>query len=199
MRRFNTEGPIRPEDHYHIPPLDRVNLDEILQLILDKRYFVLYAPRQTGKTSALIALRDLLNRGEQGDFRCVHTNVEVGQAGREDTGRAIRAILSRLASRARLLGDEFLHNAWSDILAESGPDDALSEALTRWCMADPKPLVLLLDEIDALVGDTLLSVLRQLRSGYEQRPKHGRKRKPGYAWMRLCCPIMRFPRCGLRR
>ena len=37
-------------------------------------------------------------------------------------------------------------------------------------MASPKPLVLLIDEIDALVGDSLLSVLRQLRTGYEQRP-----------------------------
>ena len=37
-------------------------------------------------------------------------------------------------------------------------------------MAERKPLVLLIDEIDTLVGDTLLSVLRQLRSGYDQRP-----------------------------
>ena len=33
-----------------------------------------------------------------------------------------------------------------------------------------KPLVLLIDEIDALIGDTLVSVLRQLRSGYDTRP-----------------------------
>ena len=38
-------------------------------------------------------------------------------------------------------------------------------------MANPTPLVLLVDEIDSLVGDTLLSVLRQLRAGYEQRPE----------------------------
>ena len=38
-------------------------------------------------------------------------------------------------------------------------------------MADPKPLVLLIDEIDSLVGDTLLSVLRQLRASYKQRPE----------------------------
>jgi hypothetical protein len=30
--------------------------------------------------------------------------------------------------------------------------------------------VLLLDEVDALVGDTLISLLRQLRAGYPQRP-----------------------------
>ncbi|MDD9985098.1 MAG: hypothetical protein OXQ31_02360 [Spirochaetaceae bacterium] len=43
-------------------------------------------------------------------------------------------------------------------------------ALSRWAAADRTPLVLLIDEIDALVGDTLLAVLRQLRAGYDQRP-----------------------------
>ena len=42
--------------------------------------------------------------------------------------------------------------------------------LSRWAAADPRPLVLLLDEIDTLIGDTLVSVLRQLRAGYDQRP-----------------------------
>ena len=42
--------------------------------------------------------------------------------------------------------------------------------MTRWCEADPTPLVLLVDEIDSLIGDTLISVLRQLRAGYDQRP-----------------------------
>ncbi len=170
MRFFNTSGPVVAEDHYCIPPLERVNLDEIRRLIGNKRYFVMHAPRQTGKTSTLLALRDLLNSGAEGVFRCVYVNVESAQTAREDVGRAMRAILSRLASRARLLGDEFLHDIWPDILATSGPDDALGEALTRWSTADPKPLVLLIDEIDALMGDTLISVLRQLRAGYDQRP-----------------------------
>lgn len=34
-----------------------------------------------------------------------------------------------------------------------------------------KPLILLIDEIDALVGDTLISVLRQLCAGYYKRPE----------------------------
>ena len=42
--------------------------------------------------------------------------------------------------------------------------------LSRWAETDPRPLVLLLDEIDTLIGDTLVSVLRQLRAGYDQRP-----------------------------
>ena len=170
MRRFNTEGPVRPDKHYAIPPLERVDVDEILDMIRDERYFVLHAPRQTGKTSALIALRDLLNRGEAGDFRCVYVNVEAAQAMREHVEGAMRVIMGELASRARLQGDGFLYDVWPDILATFGTG-ALKEALTRWSMADPTPLVLLVDEIDSLVGDTLLSVLRQLRAGYEQRPE----------------------------
>ena len=60
MRFFNTEGPIRPEDHYSLPPLHRWNLDEVLGLIDQKKYFLLHAPRQTGKTSCLLALMDHL-------------------------------------------------------------------------------------------------------------------------------------------
>ena len=171
MRFFNTEGPVRAEDHYAIPPLKRGNVGEILQLIRDKRYFVLHAPRQTGKTSALIALRDLLNSGAAGDFRCVDVNVEVGQVARDDVREGVRAILSSLASSARLLGDDFPKRTWPGVFEQSGPNDALKELLIEWCLANPTPLVLLVDEIDSLVGDTLLSVLRQLRAGYQQRPK----------------------------
>ena len=170
MRFFNTEGPVVAAKHYCIPPLSRMNRVDILGLIEAERYLVLHAPRQTGKSSALLALRDLLNSGEAGDFRCVYANVEPAQAARENVSDAMRAILSQLASRARSSGDRFLDECWPDILAKSGPHGALGEALTRWCEADQTPLVLLIDEIDALIGDTLISVLRQLRAGYDQRP-----------------------------
>ena len=171
MRFFNTEGPVRPDKHYAIRPLDRVNVGEFLALIRAERYFVLHAPRQTGKTSALIALRDLLNSGEVGNFRCVDVNVEVGQVARDDVARGIRAILGILAENARGLGDDYPGGVWQDVLASIGPESALNVLLARWCRANPVPLVLLVDEIDSLVGDTLLSVLRQLRAGYEQRPE----------------------------
>ena len=171
MRFFNTEGPVRPDDHYAIAPLDRMDVDELLILIRTNRYFVLHAPRQTGKTSTLIALRDLLNSGSAGNFRCVHIDSEVAQVARDDTEGGIHAILSMMASQALLLGDDYLEDVWPDMLAKAGPHDALRGVLMHWCLADPTPLVLLVDEIDSLVGDTLLSVLRQLRAGYTHRPE----------------------------
>ena len=171
MRSFNTTGPVRPEKHYCVPPLSRLDLDDVLALVRDEKYFVLHAPRQTGKTSVLLTLRDLLNGDAEGAYRCVYVNVEAGQAGREDTERAMRAILGQLASHAQeTLQDDFVDDIWLGILERFGPDGAFYEVLRRWARADPAPLVLLIDEIDALVGDTLLSVLRQLRSGYHLHP-----------------------------
>ena len=168
MRFFNTTGPVDPEDHYCIPPLERFDLDEVLGLVRMKKYFVLHAPRQTGKTSSLLALCDLLN--EQG-YACVYTTAETARTARDDVEQAMRTVLAGLGSRARMtLGDELLAKEWSGILAEFGPNEALREALTRWAEASSKPLVLLIDEIDTLQGDPLLSALQQLRAGYPMRP-----------------------------
>ncbi|MDE0220967.1 MAG: hypothetical protein OXJ90_16995 [Spirochaetaceae bacterium] len=171
MRKFNTAGPIDTQDHYHIPPLERIDLDQVLDLVADKKYFVLHAPRQTGKTSALLALRDLLNSGEHGSWRCVYANVEAGQAARENVGEAMRAMLSEFALRASLtLGDDSLEDIGRAAMDSAGPLGALGLTLSRWAAADRAPLVLMIDEIDSLVGDTLLSVLRQVRAGYDRRP-----------------------------
>ena len=170
MRFFNTAGPIKTDLHYHVPLLSRLDSDDVLLLIRQEKYFVLHAPRQTGKTSALFALKDALNAS--GEFRCVYANIEAAQTAREDVARAMRAILTELQlAAADSLGDEARTARWPGVLEEVGPDGALRVVLARWAAADPKPLVLLLDEVDALVGDSLLSVLRQLRAGYPDRPR----------------------------
>ena len=170
-RDFNTAGPVHRDEHYCIPPLDRVNLAEVLALIRRKRCLVLHAPRQTGKTSALLALSDLLNSGTVGEYRCVYVNVEIAQTTWEDVGRAMRAVISWTIHRAqRTLGDDAVPARLAAIDPAGNPDGALVQFLSRWAAADPRPLVLLLDEIDAIVGDSLVSVLRQLRAGYAHRP-----------------------------
>ena len=172
MRQFNTTGPVRADRHYRIPPLERLNLREVLALIRDEQYFVLHAPRQTGKTSALLALRDLLNGGSAGDYRCVYVNVEPAQTAREDVARAMGNILKNLSRQAlTTLGDDSAVTIAREVDASADPDGALGEFLARWSEADSRPLVLLVDEIDALVGDSLVSVLRQLRANYPERPE----------------------------
>ncbi|MEA1884219.1 MAG: hypothetical protein U9N62_06845 [Thermotogota bacterium] len=58
-------------------------------------------------------------------------------------------------------------NTFTDL----GGYNALKTALARWCQESDKPVMLLIDEIDSLIGDTLIAVLRQLRAGYTARPQ----------------------------
>ena len=147
-----------------------MDLDELLRLIDEERYFVLRAPRQTGKTTVLRALMQRLNAG--GGHRCVYVNVEVAQAAREDVGAGMQAILYKFSREsAWTIGDQTVNGIWAGILERAGPYSALEAVLSEWATADPKPLAVFCDEIDALVGSTLISVLRQLRSGYGDRPR----------------------------
>ncbi len=168
-RFFNTAGPIRKEDHYFIDPLHRINLDEILNLIDQKKYFVLHAPRQTGKTSYLLALMDFLNR--QGKYKALYTNIENAQAARENVKKGMQAIMNALAEDAfNHLNDPFVEKNWQEVFEQRGEFSAFKHLLTIWCRQSEKPVALFIDEVDSLVGDTLISLLRQLRSGYVNRP-----------------------------
>ena len=169
MRVFNTDGPVRPEEHYALPALGRLDLDRVSTLIGRKKYFVLRAPRQTGKTTALLALRDRLNEGAAGEVCCVYADFRVGHAAGEDIERAMRAVMDELSERTSALGEAPPPLTGEDLLAETSPYTALKKFLTEWAKVSSRPLVLLLDEVDALANDTLLSMLRQLRSGYIYR------------------------------
>jgi len=169
MKYFNTAGPVNCDDHYCLPPMERFDQEEVSRLIDQKKYFVLHAPRQTGKTSCLLALMDRLNRSDR--YRCLYVNVEMAQAARENVKEAMNTILSELAFNAfHYLDDNFLENEKNRILQRSGEYLALQTALSLWAKSSSKPLVLLIDEVDALVGDSLISLLRQLRAGYTKRP-----------------------------
>ncbi|WP_322779968.1 AAA family ATPase [Frankia sp. Cas4] len=162
-RSFNTTGPCVPSDHYMIPASER--LPEAPDLIEAKKYFVLHAPRQTGKTTALQALAAELTAS--GRYAAVVLSMEVGRPWPDDVGAATRAILTRARRTSRTnLPADLRPPPWPESWAEG----LLSEAFAVWAETCPRPLVLFLDEIDALGGRTLLSVLGQLRDGYRDRP-----------------------------
>jgi len=170
MRTFNTAGPVRPDDHYNIPALSRWDMDEIRRLLKEKRYFVLHAPRQTGKTTCLLALMEKLN-GE-GNYTALYANVEPAQAARGNMETGMKIILDALvASADQYLDDGRMAGIARDIMTTQAAGSLLREGLRRWCRKIDKPLVLLLDEVDSLVGDTLISLLRQIRAGYPDRPQ----------------------------
>ncbi len=106
-----------------------------------------------------------------GRYRAAYINVESAQVAREDVRSGMQSVLGELSAEAEdNLNDLFVCANWQGILETFGPLRALSETLRRWSAVDTRPLILMIDEIDALSGDTLISVLRQLRSGYPRRP-----------------------------
>ncbi len=94
-RFFNTTGPVKKEKHYCIDPLTRIDLNEIISLIHQEKYFVLHAPRQTGKTSLLIALMNYLNK--QDKYKTLYVNIEAAQAARDNVTEGMQTILAVLA------------------------------------------------------------------------------------------------------
>ncbi|HRP97700.1 MAG TPA: hypothetical protein PL143_15775 [Rhodocyclaceae bacterium] len=152
-----------------IDPLARIDLPEVETLIEDKRYFVLHAPRQTGKTTSLLALMHHLNGS--GRYRAPYANIEGAQTARGDVAMDIGAVVQAIARQAGTHLRDATLSAWVAAHRHDNPNDLLSGLLATWAATEPRPAVLLLDEVDALVGDTLISLLRQIRAGYTQRPE----------------------------
>src|SRR3954468_25001798 len=95
-RRFNTAGPCIAAMHYMIPAERR--LPEAPGLVDQLGYFVVHAPRQTGKTTALIALAHDLTAS--GRYAAVLSSCEEGQARGDNIGSAERAIMGELGRSA---------------------------------------------------------------------------------------------------
>jgi len=164
MKHFNTTGPCIPEDHYMLPASAR--LPEMRGLIDQKLYFVLHAARQTGKTTAMMALARELTA--EGRYAAVVLSVQTAAVFSHDIDTAERLLLSRWRDVAEdELPQELRPPRWRK--AETG--QRIGAALRAWAGAIPRPLVVFLDEIDALEDELLLSVLHQLRDGFPHRPK----------------------------
>ena len=171
-RSFCSDGPVDPEVHYSVPPLERWDLDEVLNLVREKRYFAVRAPGRSGQTTYPLALRDLLNGGSGGNFRCAYASLRLGGHASETASAVLRRLLRALAIAAgETLGDMWAADEGQAVLEVVGPEQAFGEFLRRWAMRVPKPLVLLIDDVDALDVDILLSLVRQLHEGYGERPK----------------------------
>ena len=163
---FNTAGPCIPAEHYMLPALDR--LPEIRHQVALRRYFVIHAPRQTGKTTALKALVREINA--KGDMVALYCTLETLQKFMDRPDVAMREIRHLILRSARLSGmlasvaDEI-----GEVRSDVGISTAVGDALLDLCQKSVKPLVVFFDEADCLVGDVLISFLRQLRDGYVNR------------------------------
>jgi hypothetical protein len=161
IRFFNTTGPCRPEMHYMLPPEERLVGAQLHRYIGDQLYWVLHAPRQTGKTTFLQNWMREVNAGDEA-IAC-YVSVERCQ-GIGEPERAMPDLCKAI--------QEYADSAALPVpeLNTSAINSMLSDILRNWAkIIAPKPLVVLFDETDVLEGETLISFLRQLRGGFADR------------------------------
>jgi hypothetical protein len=161
LRFFNTTGPCDPYKHYMLPPEDRLVGAQLHRYIRDELYWVLHAPRQTGKTTFLQSWMREINIS--GDAVACYVSVERCQ-GFSDANRAMPAICNAIKKYAK---DFNLPVPETNII---DPASILDDVLHGWSeIVAPKPWIVLFDEVDVLEGETMISFLRQLRGGFASR------------------------------
>ena len=161
---FNIAGLCFPEKHYMVNPLKRIQ--EVMQLIDQDLYFTIHAPRQTGKTTYLYAMAQKLNA--EGKYIALVVSFE--QAGYK--GITVEQANEVLNFSIYQKAGEQLPKKYCPENPQSKKFLNLNHYLKTWSNSQKKPIVLFIDEIDALLDEILISVLRQLRDGYQDRPKH---------------------------
>lgn len=159
---FNTTGPCIPGEHYMLPPERR--LGRVMELIEAQKFFTLHAGRQTGKTTSLMWLEKHYNA--TGRVRALWVDIETARE-QPDPEKAFRTVLNNLTWGFQRAHREVPHPDAAEVAALLGdPSTAIYSYLRRIAAADPRPLVLLIDEVDGLVGEAMVSFLTQLRQGY---------------------------------
>jgi hypothetical protein len=179
---FNIAGPCFPTEHYMLPAVER--LPNLNDLFLTKSYFVLHAPRQSGKTTAIMAMVDEINRGD--DYYALYLDLEsLERISDLPTGLSniiTKIFMSLNDSGIRELSESFIGIAEFDSKNPDGlgPDgivhgilptlgNAVALTLRAICKKLDRDLLIFFDEIDTLSGDILVTFLRQLREGYNLR------------------------------
>ncbi|MCL2832360.1 MAG: PD-(D/E)XK nuclease domain-containing protein [Treponema sp.] len=161
VRFFNTTGPCNPWDHYMLPPNERLVGAQLDRYIRDKLYWVLHAPRQTGKTTFLQSWAREINASNA----AVACYVTIERCQRlPEPERCMPELCNAIQEHAR----------WSGFVVPqyrtTAPNSMVSEILADFAARVlPKPLVILFDETDALEGDSMISFLRQMRGGFMER------------------------------
>lgn len=168
---FNTVGAIDPKKHYFLP--HRLDWNQLKEFIRKEYYFALHAPRQSGKTTAIVEFVKHLN--EEKKYRALYLSIESARTAVNDVPRAVQVILEQFQHQIKIFlprekkAIAYLEKTLNEPIKESG----VLSFLYFWAeIHKEKPLVIFFDEFDVLAGDSLITLLTQLRTGYTNRPEY---------------------------
>ena len=149
MRKFNTSGPNIIAKHYTLPRLDLIEKGR--NLVHDDRYFTIWAPRQTGKSTYFSFLATALR--EEG-YKVCYINFESFK------DESKRDFLIRLA--------DGLSDQWSVAFEEN----TLAGIFQQIENIQNEKCVLIIDEVDGINSEYFGNVLHAIRNAYHSREFH---------------------------
>jgi len=150
MREFNTSGPNIPSQHYTI---ERTNLIEKgINLVKKERYFTIWAPRQTGKSTYFRQLADKLTT--QG-YKVAHINFE---------NYRNASLKSFLYSLTRHIKEQ-----WNFDYTE---ETDLSHIFELIQTQKKGKCVLIIDEVEGINHEYFGDFLHSIRNAYHSRENH---------------------------
>ena len=156
MRRFNSYGPININLHYYAPR--KALIDKAYNQLMGENpmegghYITVWAPRQTGKTWLMQEILFQLKKDPR--FHILKINLEILKR-KKNIGEIIKII-------AREIG-EGLGKTFSDV-----DDEDKFQGIFKNNKLD-KPLILILDEFDALAEEAINTIVSVFRNIYIHR------------------------------
>lgn len=169
MKRFNTTGVCKPACHYMVDIQGR--LQQIKELVDDGEYFVINRARQYGKTTTLVELKKFLAE----DYIVVLMDFQRQMSSKKFENEMIfseaflEAFLKKMSVDVSL---SYEKEQIEDIKRVGTEPDLvkLFNLLSGICEISPKPIVLIIDEVDSASNNQVfLDFLGQLRGGYLER------------------------------
>jgi hypothetical protein len=151
-RYFNTSGPNIAQEHYTIRRT--ALLEQGIELVRGSRYFTIWAPRQTGKSTYFRQLAEVL---ETQGYKVAHINFE------NFRNESLQAFYNRfVAKTSELWGLDLSGKSLADIF------------LTLESIKDKK-LVLIIDEVEGINNEYFGDFLHAIRNAYHTRESHALK------------------------
>ena len=149
MRQFNTSGPNIAQEHYTL--FRKKLLRKGKELVNDKRYFTIWAPRQTGKSTYF---RQLATELEKQGYKVAHINFESYRDSPEKT------FIKNLTGE--------LNSFWN----ENFPQSDISDIFYRIELQKKDKCVLIIDEVEGINEQYFGTFLHAIRKAYHSRENH---------------------------
>lgn len=167
MRRFGTQGRVYPDRHYVVPRTEEIA--DFIARVKDGRYIVLFAPRQTGKTTFFRMALDALTT-EDPTYFPIQLDFQVMRNGSppifyDRLFQLIRRQIEYVLQKNKMKQSEDLTQFLNDTqLIDHFSMLAFFEELE--ILLGNKKVVLLIDEFDGIPQDVVSDFLYTLRQIY---------------------------------